>query len=118
MNTRRNLHSHNAPAPLHEGHRQVTGYGSQGIGDANDEWIILKEGGHDGDPIAILTVGNAGKGAGRREDRAHGMVSPTNERAGMLLAVAGSDTIGPRGAEPDCLVCPAQRWAKATQVGV
>jgi hypothetical protein len=46
------------------------------------------------------------------------MVSPTNERAGMLLAVAGSDTIGPRGAEPDCLVCPAQRWAKATQVGV
>lgn len=38
--TRRNLHSHKEPAPLTSRHFQVTGYGQDGIGDANDIWQI------------------------------------------------------------------------------
>ena len=40
--TRRNLHSHDAPAPITkgEGYRQVTCYGQDGRGDLHDEWTI------------------------------------------------------------------------------
>lgn len=38
--TRRNLHSHKEPAPLTKKHLQVTGYGENGTGDANDVWRI------------------------------------------------------------------------------
>ncbi|GBP88989.1 Protein O-mannosyl-transferase 2 [Eumeta japonica] len=52
--TGRNLHSHREKAPLTTKYMQVTGYGEDGIGDANDVWKILISGGKDGDEI--LTV--------------------------------------------------------------
>lgn len=39
--TRRNLHAHREPAPLTKKHYQVTGYGENGTGDANDIWRVL-----------------------------------------------------------------------------
>lgn len=38
--TGRNLHSHREPAPVTKRHFQVTGYGENGTGDANDVWRI------------------------------------------------------------------------------
>ncbi|CAG0918175.1 unnamed protein product [Notodromas monacha] len=38
--TRRNLHAHKVAAPLSRKHYQVTGYGENGTGDANDIWKI------------------------------------------------------------------------------
>ncbi|XP_059485234.1 protein O-mannosyl-transferase 2 [Neocloeon triangulifer] len=38
--TRRNLHSHKEPAPMTRKHLQVTGYGENGTGDANDVWVV------------------------------------------------------------------------------
>lgn len=43
MTTKRNLHSHFETAPLTKRHYQVTCYGENGIGDANDIWKIHKE---------------------------------------------------------------------------
>lgn len=41
--TKRNLHSHFEIAPLTKSHFQVTCYGENGLGDANDIWKIQKE---------------------------------------------------------------------------
>lgn len=41
--TRRNLHSHFETAPITKRHYQVTCYGQDGLGDANDIWRIQKE---------------------------------------------------------------------------
>jgi len=38
--TGRNIHSHREPAPVTKRHFQVTGYGENGTGDANDVWKI------------------------------------------------------------------------------
>nr|CAH7738251.1 unnamed protein product [Callosobruchus chinensis] len=38
--TRRNLHSHKEQAPITKKHYQVTGYGENGTGDANDVWRL------------------------------------------------------------------------------
>lgn len=43
MATRRNLHSHFEVAPLTKRHFQVTCYGENGLGDANDIWTVQKE---------------------------------------------------------------------------
>ncbi|XP_032521086.2 protein O-mannosyl-transferase 2 [Danaus plexippus] len=52
--TGRNLHSHRERAPLTTKYMQVTGYGEDGIGDANDVWKVVVSGGADGEEI--LTV--------------------------------------------------------------
>jgi dolichyl-phosphate-mannose-protein mannosyltransferase len=55
--TRRNLHSHFEMAPLTKRHYQVTCYGENGIGDANDIWKIQKEqSGISSDDDRIYTV--------------------------------------------------------------
>ena len=41
--TKRNLHSHYESAPITKRHYQVTCYGENGLGDANDLWRIQKE---------------------------------------------------------------------------
>lgn len=46
--TRRNLHSHKEEAPITRGHYQVTAYGNDGEGDANDLWRVeIISGGHE-----------------------------------------------------------------------
>ncbi|CAK1549544.1 unnamed protein product [Leptosia nina] len=52
--TGRNLHSHREKAPQTTKFMQVTGYGEDGIGDANDVWKIIVSNGKDDDEI--LTV--------------------------------------------------------------
>eukprot|EP00730_Choanoeca_flexa_P014094 TRINITY_DN6033_c0_g1_i1.p1 TRINITY_DN6033_c0_g1~~TRINITY_DN6033_c0_g1_i1.p1 ORF type:complete len:773 (+),score=123.18 TRINITY_DN6033_c0_g1_i1:81-2321(+) len=52
MLTRRNLHSHPIVAALNKHHYQVTAYGADGVGDVNDEFTIVKDGGQDGDLIS------------------------------------------------------------------
>ncbi|KAF7990795.1 hypothetical protein HCN44_000600 [Aphidius gifuensis] len=54
--TKRNLHSHKEPAPVTKKHYQVTGYGENGTGDANDVWKIVIENGNDGDIIRTVTT--------------------------------------------------------------
>ncbi|CAG9126824.1 unnamed protein product [Plutella xylostella] len=54
--TGRNLHSHREPAPLTSKLMQVTGYGEDGIGDANDVWRIIVNGGSDGDTIQTVST--------------------------------------------------------------
>lgn len=53
--TKRNLHSHRVSAPATKKHNQVTGYGENGIGDANDIWKVLIEGGSEGDIAMTVT---------------------------------------------------------------
>ncbi|XP_063231112.1 protein O-mannosyl-transferase 2 [Bacillus rossius redtenbacheri] len=55
VTTRRNLHAHKEPAPLSRKHYQVTGYGENGTGDANDVWKVLIVGGKDGDVVTTVT---------------------------------------------------------------
>uniref|UniRef100_A0A3Q4G6N9 Protein O-mannosyl-transferase 2 n=1 Tax=Neolamprologus brichardi TaxID=32507 RepID=A0A3Q4G6N9_NEOBR len=52
--TTRNLHSHLHEAPLTKKHFQVTGYGINGTGDANDLWQVEVCGGRKGDPVKVL----------------------------------------------------------------
>ncbi|XP_073950740.1 protein O-mannosyl-transferase 2 [Choristoneura fumiferana] len=52
--TMRNLHSHRERAPLTHKCMQVTGYGEDGVGDANDVWKIVIAGGKDGDEIQTV----------------------------------------------------------------
>uniref|UniRef100_UPI00358ED439 protein O-mannosyl-transferase 2 n=1 Tax=Myxine glutinosa TaxID=7769 RepID=UPI00358ED439 len=52
--TRRNLHSHNLPAPLTKRHLQVTGYGQNGTGDANDLWRIEVVGAQPGERVSAI----------------------------------------------------------------
>lgn len=52
--TGRNLHSHRERAPLTAKHLQVTGYGEDGVGDANDVWKIVISGGKDGEEIQTV----------------------------------------------------------------
>lgn len=42
--TRRNLHAHKEQAPITRKQYQVTGYGENGTGDANDIWRIVIQG--------------------------------------------------------------------------
>lgn len=53
--TKRNLHSHGEKAPLTTHHNQVTGYGDNGKGDANDFWRVEIVSG-EGDDGRIKTV--------------------------------------------------------------
>ncbi|XP_078034543.1 protein O-mannosyl-transferase 2 isoform X2 [Augochlora pura] len=53
--THRNLHSHKEYAPLSKKHYQVTGYGENGTGDANDVWKVIIANGRDGDVIETVT---------------------------------------------------------------
>ncbi|XP_029973507.1 protein O-mannosyl-transferase 2 [Salarias fasciatus] len=52
--TTRNLHSHLHEAPLTRKHFQVTGYGINGTGDANDLWQVEVCGGRKGDLVKVL----------------------------------------------------------------
>ncbi|XP_015249567.1 PREDICTED: protein O-mannosyl-transferase 2 [Cyprinodon variegatus] len=52
--TTRNLHSHLHQAPLTKKHFQVTGYGVNGMGDANDLWKVEVCGGRKGDLVKVL----------------------------------------------------------------
>uniref|UniRef100_A0A1B6CJ65 Protein O-mannosyl-transferase 2 n=2 Tax=Clastoptera arizonana TaxID=38151 RepID=A0A1B6CJ65_9HEMI len=53
--TRRNLHSHREQAPITKKHYQVTGYGENGTGDANDVWKVEIIGGVVGDVVTTVT---------------------------------------------------------------
>jgi dolichyl-phosphate-mannose-protein mannosyltransferase len=53
--TRRNLHAHRLPAPVSKKQFQVTGYGENGTGDANDVWRIEVVGGKTGDYIKVVS---------------------------------------------------------------
>lgn len=53
--TRRNLHSHKEIAPVSKKHYQVTGYGENGTGDANDVWKVLIHHGKEGDVVETVT---------------------------------------------------------------
>ncbi|CAN9502212.1 unnamed protein product [Ophioblennius macclurei] len=52
--TTRNLHSHLHEAPLTRKHFQVTGYGINATGDANDLWQVEVCGGRKGDLVKVL----------------------------------------------------------------
>ncbi|XP_062253839.1 protein O-mannosyl-transferase 2-like [Platichthys flesus] len=52
--TTRNLHSHLHEAPLTKKHFQVTGYGTNATGDANDLWQVEVCGGRKGDLVKVL----------------------------------------------------------------
>uniref|UniRef100_A0A673BYW6 Protein O-mannosyl-transferase 2 n=1 Tax=Sphaeramia orbicularis TaxID=375764 RepID=A0A673BYW6_9TELE len=52
--TTRNLHSHLHEAPLTKKHFQVSGYGINGTGDANDLWQVEVCGGRKGDLVKVL----------------------------------------------------------------
>ncbi|XP_040581656.1 protein O-mannosyl-transferase 2 [Lepeophtheirus salmonis] len=53
--TARNLHSHHEPAPMSKKMFQVTGYGENGTGDANDVWKVEIIGGNEGDAVKTVT---------------------------------------------------------------
>uniref|UniRef100_A0A336M336 Protein O-mannosyl-transferase 2 n=1 Tax=Culicoides sonorensis TaxID=179676 RepID=A0A336M336_CULSO len=55
VQTRRNLHAHRELAPLTKKHFQVTGYGENGTGDANDIWKIFLTGGKEDDEVETVT---------------------------------------------------------------
>uniref|UniRef100_A0A1B0EZ56 Protein O-mannosyl-transferase 2 n=1 Tax=Phlebotomus papatasi TaxID=29031 RepID=A0A1B0EZ56_PHLPP len=54
--TRRNLHSHPEQAPLTKKHYQVTGYGENGTGDANDVWKVIIVGGRENERVETVTT--------------------------------------------------------------
>ncbi|XP_020708098.2 protein O-mannosyl-transferase 2 [Athalia rosae] len=54
--TRRNLHTHKESAPISKKHYQVTGYGENGTGDANDVWKVLILNGQEGDAVETVTT--------------------------------------------------------------
>lgn len=58
VGTKRNLHSHQEKAPLTTHHNQVTGYGDNGKGDANDFWRVevVSGEGEDGRIKTVKTV--------------------------------------------------------------
>ncbi|XP_058980283.1 protein O-mannosyl-transferase 2 isoform X1 [Musca domestica] len=56
LQTRRNLHSHDEPAPISKTQMQVTGYGENGIGDINDIWKIIIIGGKPNDVVNTVTT--------------------------------------------------------------
>ncbi|KAL5283042.1 POMT2 family protein [Megaselia abdita] len=56
FSTKRNLHSHNEPAPITKKHLQVTGYGESGMGDTNDVWKIIIPGGKDNETLLTVTT--------------------------------------------------------------
>ncbi|XP_031339515.1 LOW QUALITY PROTEIN: protein O-mannosyl-transferase 2 [Photinus pyralis] len=53
--TKRNLHSHKEQAPITKKHFQVTGYGENGTGDANDIWRVSIIGGTDGSEVTTVS---------------------------------------------------------------
>ncbi|KAH8281231.1 hypothetical protein KR018_000149 [Drosophila ironensis] len=53
--TKRNLHSHTEQAPMTKKHLQVTGYGENGIGDANDVWRVMIVGGKINQTVHTVT---------------------------------------------------------------
>jgi len=55
LSSRRNIHSHNQPAPVSKRHFQVTGYGENGTGDANDVWRLEVVGGKEGEVVNTVT---------------------------------------------------------------
>lgn len=52
--TGRNIHSHKENAPLSKKHYQVTGYGENGTGDANDVWKVMIVNGKEGDVVTTV----------------------------------------------------------------
>lgn len=52
--TGRNLHSHRLPSPVTTRHYQVSGYGENGVGDANDVWRVEVVGAKPGDVVKTL----------------------------------------------------------------
>ncbi|KAH3853450.1 hypothetical protein DPMN_095974, partial [Dreissena polymorpha] len=52
--TKRNLHSHKEPAPLSARHFQLSGYGQDGEGDANDVWQVYMPGEADGAEVQVV----------------------------------------------------------------
>ncbi|XP_047131962.1 protein O-mannosyl-transferase 2 isoform X2 [Hydra vulgaris] len=56
--TKRNLHSHREKAPISKNLQQVSGYGENGVGDANDYWRIeiYKNPGKNGRVSTVKTV--------------------------------------------------------------
>jgi dolichyl-phosphate-mannose-protein mannosyltransferase len=56
VNTRRNLHSHAHAAPVTAGLQHVSCYGSDGVGDINDEWRLVADNVPLGAPIERLTT--------------------------------------------------------------
>ncbi|KAK7103260.1 protein O-mannosyl-transferase 2-like [Littorina saxatilis] len=54
VSTRRNLHSHKEPAPLSKRHFQLSGYGVNGSGDANDVWLVEIVGAPQGAPVQTV----------------------------------------------------------------
>lgn len=55
ITTRRNIHSHKEMAPISKKHYQVTGYGENGTGDANDVWKVVIVGGKEDDPVTTVS---------------------------------------------------------------
>lgn len=53
--TTRNLHSHKEPAPVTKRHYQVSCYGENGTGDANDVWKVEVVGGTPGEVVQTVT---------------------------------------------------------------
>ncbi|KAI4469093.1 prolyl-trna synthetase [Holotrichia oblita] len=54
---RRNLHSHKEHAPITKKHFQVTGYGENGTGDANDVWRVSIIAEKDGSEVTAVNYG-------------------------------------------------------------
>ncbi|KAF7269385.1 hypothetical protein GWI33_017588 [Rhynchophorus ferrugineus] len=52
--TRRNIHSHKEQGPITKKHYQVTGYGENGLGDANDVWRVVVQDGKDGSEVTAV----------------------------------------------------------------
>lgn len=55
LQTRRNLHSHSEKAPITAKHFQVTGYGENGTGDANDIFKVFIINGKENDHVLTVT---------------------------------------------------------------
>lgn len=55
MPTKRNLHTHKEKAPITKKHYQVTGYGENGTGDANDVWRVIIVGEKDGVELTAVS---------------------------------------------------------------